>query len=62
MPGYCLITRTRVAQFIGDFANRDACIAQLGLPADGVVDRDPLHDNEPRLWLEPAPDGSTAKI
>jgi hypothetical protein len=56
MPGYCLITRTRVAQFVGDFASRDACIAALDLPKDGVLERDPLHDNEPRLWLEEAPD------
>ena len=55
MPGYCLVTRTRVAQFVGDFASRDACIAALDLPKDGVVQRDPLHDAEPRLWLEEAP-------
>ncbi len=55
MTGFCLVTRTRVAQFVGDFADRAACIAALGLPPDGVADRDPAHDHEPRLWLEEAP-------
>jgi hypothetical protein len=54
MPGFMLVTRTRMAQFVGDFADRAAAIAALGLPPDGVVDRDPEHGHEPRLWLEPA--------
>jgi hypothetical protein len=56
MTGYCLITRTGVARFVGDFPDRDACIRALGLPADGVAERDPDHDDAPRLWLTEAPD------
>ncbi len=57
MPGFMLVTRTCVGQFVGDFPDRDAAVAALGLPVDGVVDRDPCHGDEPRLWLETAPAG-----
>jgi hypothetical protein len=55
MPAFMLVTRTRVGQYVGDFPDRHACIVALGFPADGVVDRDPLNGEEPRLWLEEAP-------
>ncbi len=56
MPGFMLVSRTRVGHFVGDFPDRDAAVAALSLPRDGVVDRDPCHGDEPRLWLEPATD------
>lgn len=56
MPAFMLVSRTRVGQYVGDFPDRIAALAALGLTQDGVVDRDPRHGDEPRLWLEPAPD------
>jgi hypothetical protein len=56
MKAFCLVNRTRTAHFVGDFADREACIAALGLPEDGVARRDPGRGDEPSLRLEDAPE------
>ncbi|SEA87857.1 hypothetical protein [Rubrimonas cliftonensis] len=56
MTDFCLVNRANVAQFVGAFASREAAIAALNLPADGVARRDPCRDEEPQLWLTEAPE------